>query len=230
MNRESFDKQTSKADEIIEVWDWDLAVPLGIPISRAEAHKKGIAHEGVHLWVLQILNDEPELLFQRRALFKKSYPGYLDITVGGHVPFGLKDDKIQKEAMEEIGIKPSNDELIDLGIFRYEGHEENERLHREFSHVYMLRDDRALDAFSFNDGEVTALAAIALSRLRSLFAGRESCAARYFDGSTVYNRVLNRNEFHPLLFDDVMKEYMSVIMRAAEELGANKPVNVKMPL
>ena len=222
------DNYTAKNEEIIEVWDWDSACPLGIPISRDEAHKKGIPHEGVHLWVIRIIDKIPEVLFQKRASFKKSYPGYLDITVGGHVPFGLKENKIQKEALEEIGISFFDEQLIDLGLYRHEGHEENNVLHREFPHVYMLKDNRSLDEYSFNDGEVTALAAIPLPELVELLAGKGTCNSTYYDGSNIEQRVLHRNEFHPLLFDSGMKKYMSIIMQAAQELTGGKTITVKM--
>ena len=47
------------------------------------------------------------------------YPDCLDIIVGSHVPY-VKEKKIQKESFEEISITPSEDELINLGYYRYE--------------------------------------------------------------------------------------------------------------
>jgi isopentenyldiphosphate isomerase len=212
-------EQMNEVEEMIEAWDWESAAPTGVAVPRSRAHMVGIPHEGVHLWILRLARGEIELLFQKRAPSKASYPGLLDITVGGHVPFGLTQNKVQKESMEEIGIMPSNDELIDLGICRYEAHEENGRFHREFTHVYMLHDERPLDGYTFTDGEVTALAAVRLSELKALFAGRAFCEAEFYDGSTVSQKVLRADEFHPLLFAGSMRGYMDTLLSAAEEFA-----------
>jgi isopentenyldiphosphate isomerase len=138
-------------EEILEEWSWEKAVPTGRPVPRGKAHKEGIAHEGVHLWVIKKSAGKTGILFQRRAGHKESYPDYLDITVGGHVPFGKNEGKIQKEASEEIGISPPDSELFDLGYFRYE-ETTDKMFHREFQRVYLHLDGRPLEAYVFNDG------------------------------------------------------------------------------
>ena len=67
--------------EQLEEWDWDLAKPTGKPVDRNFAHKNGISHEGVHLWVIRNIST-PEILFQKRAKDKDTFPDCLDITVG----------------------------------------------------------------------------------------------------------------------------------------------------
>lgn len=120
--------------ELLEAWDWETGIPTGLPVARGESYKKGIAHEGVHLWIIRSGTPPYEILFQQRSPHKELFPGCLDITVGGHVPFGLQGNKIQKEAMEELGISPCDADMTDLGYIRYE-EITDEYLHREFQHV-----------------------------------------------------------------------------------------------
>jgi hypothetical protein len=145
------------------------------------------------------------------------YPDCNDITVAGHVPFDQKENKIQKEAEEELGITPLKKDLIDLGFFRYEEDEEK-FFHREFQRVYLLMDNRPLSEYSFVDGEVTGLFSVPLSFLKKLFYEDDSLLCQGYDGSKEIERSLSRKDFHPLLFGHVMNPYMQVVLTAIEEL------------
>ncbi|MBN2403094.1 MAG: NUDIX domain-containing protein [Spirochaetes bacterium] len=213
--------------EYIEEWDWEKAVPAGRAVARHKAHKEGIAHEGVHLWVLR-LTDKPEILFQHRAKTKDMYPDCLDITVGGHVPFGIKENKIQKESFEEIGISPRNDELIDLGYYRYE-EIADELYHREFQHVFLCVDNRPLNQYNFTDGEVDGIFAVRLKDLELLMQSDISFPIEGYEEKSLIEREVSRKDFHPLLFAESMKEYMKVIIQACKEIAVNGSVSTRMP-
>ncbi len=215
-------------EEMLEIWDWETGVPTGGAVPRSRAHLEGIPHEGVHLWVIRSGENGGEVLFQKRAGFKESYPGCLDITVGGHVPYGLEEEKIQKEAEEEIGIRPEMSQLIDLGFFRYEEHEEKGRFHREFQHVYLYRYDERLESYRFNDGEVEAICAVPLEKLKTLMKDDISFRVEVFIGASITHQNVSRKDFHPLLFADSMKDYMRVVLMAAEELLRRGSVTTRM--
>ncbi len=218
----------SAQDELLEVWDWEEAIPTGRVVSRKRAHSEGIAHEGVHLWVIRTASGCPEILFQHRASNKEMYPDCLDITVGGHVPYGKRDNKIQKESFEEIGIVPSDDSLIDLGYYRYEEITEA-MFHREFQRVYLLHDNRALSDYSFNDGEVDGIYAVPLSRLEDLLRADSKFIVHGYDGHALVARGVSRKDFHPLLFAPSMEKYVDTVIRGVEELFDKGFVTVSMP-
>ncbi len=213
--------------EFIEEWDWEKAEPTGKPVARNTAHKEGIAHEGVHLWVLR-LKYGPELLFQHRAKSKDMYPDCLDITVGGHVPFGIIENKIQKESFEEIGIIPSDDELIDLGYYRYEETADH-LFHREFQRVFLCVDSRPLNEYRFNDGEVDGIYAVNLLKLELLMQKDFEFEIEGFENGKIIKKQVSRKDFHPLLFAGSMKTYMDVVIKAAKEISLNNKTNLKMP-
>ncbi len=215
--------------ELLEKWDWETARPTGTSVPRGYAHKNGIAHEGVHLWVLRFSGGEPEVLFQKRARIKEMYPNCLDITVGGHVTFGVMEGKIQKEAREEIGIEPDERELVDLGFFRYEEIDEKV-FHREFQHVYLYVDERSLEKYKFNDGEVEGIYAVRLSDLAHLMREDFSFEIEGFNGETLIREKVSRKDFHPLLFAPSMVKYMVVLLQAIDELFSVGSVKSMMPV
>lgn len=214
--------------ELLEVWDWETGKPTGRSVTRGESYIRGIPHEGVHLWIVREVSGVPEILFQHRAKNKALYPDCLDITVGGHVPFGLKNNKIQKEAMEEIGISPDDSELIDLGYMRFE-EKTAEYIHREFQHVFIMKSSLPLDEYRFTDGEVIGIYSVPVVFIESLLVMDSSMKVQGFDGNTIIERILSRADFHPLIFTDVMKDYMTVIITGARELVSHGTVHIRMP-
>lgn len=213
-------------EEMLEEWDWQLHVPTGNPVARTIAHKQGIAHEGVHLWVVRT-QPQKEMLFQMRAAHKDMYPNYLDITVGGHVPFGLSSNKIQKEAYEEIGITFDETQLIDLGYYRYE--EINDILfHREFQRVYILLSNNPLSTYSFNDNEVSSIYAVPLDYCKDLFNTDYPKTVEAFNGTKTLHATISKKDFHPLLFAPSMTRYMEILFQAIDELFTNGKVTACM--
>lgn len=214
--------------EMIEEWDWETARPTGRAVLRRQAHREGIPHEGVHLWVVRTSHGRVEVLFQHRAGDKELFPDCLDITVGGHVTYGTARNKIQKEAYEEMGITPEEEDLVDLGYFRYEERDER-HFHREFQRVYLLLDQRELDGYVFTDGEVIGVCAVPLDDLERLLLADFTFTAEAYDGKAPFERRLSRRDFHPLLFAPSMKEYMGVVFRAVRELAERGVVTARMP-
>jgi len=223
----SLEKRTMAIkEEILEEWNWEQGVPTGKPVARSIAHKQGIAHEGVHLWVVRT-QPQKEILFQMRASHKDMYPDYLDITVGGHVPFGLTSNKIQKEAYEEIGITFDEKQLIDLGYYRYE--EINDLLfHREFQRVYLLLSNNPLSSYSFNDNEVSSIYAVPLDYCKNLFIKDYSVTVESFNGTNTIVTTISKKDFHPLLFAPSMERYMEILFQAIDELFTKGTVSVSM--
>jgi isopentenyldiphosphate isomerase len=215
-------------EEMLEVWDWETGKPTGEKVERRRSHREGIPHEGVHLWVIRTGGPVTEILFQQRAVDKDLYPDCLDITVGGHVPFGENENKIEKEAYEEIGIIPDRNRLVDLGYFRYEERDDH-HFHREFQRVYLLEDNRQLDRYRFVDGEVTGIYAVPLDKLEGLFTGEIRFPVDGYDGEKTLTREVGREDFHPLLFATSMKVYVEVLLRGIKEYSLTGRVSRCMP-
>ncbi len=81
----------------------------GLVESRADVHKKGLWHRTVHIW---LINDNKEILLQKRSLNKESHPGLWDISCAGHVSSGeTSHEAALKELEEELGILALEEDL-----------------------------------------------------------------------------------------------------------------------
>lgn len=89
-------------EEIFDVLD-DNGEFVGKTVNRDDAHKNGIWHRAV---VLFLVNSKKQVLMQKRSRFKKKWPSCWDVTSGGHVDAGeLGLFSAIRELDEELGIK-----------------------------------------------------------------------------------------------------------------------------
>ena len=132
--------------EMLEVFD-EFNNSLGYSVSRDEVHEKNLWHRHVSAW---IMNNNGEILLQRRSLTKKKNPGLWSKT-GGHVEYG--EDvitAIKREIFEEIGLKVENYGFVK--IFKYDG--ENEK---NFAYSYMVFTDLKENEFILQKEEVDSV-------------------------------------------------------------------------
>ncbi len=100
--------------ELLEVLD-ENGVGTGRPETRDNVHKDGLWHRAI---IVAIINNNNEILIQKRAKTKEKFPGLWDISVAGHVPFG--HDSVScaaSETMEEIGYMLPK--VVQLKDFRF---------------------------------------------------------------------------------------------------------------
>jgi 16S rRNA (adenine1518-N6/adenine1519-N6)-dimethyltransferase len=97
MNQETFDS-TSEQLPVVDNDDRLIATA-----SRVAVHQNEYLHRAVHILVF---TSRGELLIQKRAADKDSYPGCWDISVGGHVHVGESyEAAARRELLEELGIR-----------------------------------------------------------------------------------------------------------------------------
>ena len=132
--------------EMLEVFD-EFNNSLGYSVSREEVHEKKLWHRHVSAW---IMNNNGEILLQRRSLTKKKNPGLWSKT-GGHVEYG--EDvitAIKREVFEEIGLKIDNYEFINL----FKNDKEKEKY---YAYGYIVFTDLKEDEFILQKEEVDSV-------------------------------------------------------------------------
>lgn len=83
--------------------------------SRAEAHRLGLLHRFVQVFVI---GSDGRVLLQQRSRHKALGPLLFDASVGGHVDAGEGyDDAMRREAAEELGL-PSEGAYVEVGRIR----------------------------------------------------------------------------------------------------------------
>lgn len=93
--------QPNDAEELLPIVD-ENDIEVGTA-RRSEIHRRAWRHRAVHIVVC---NSKGQVLLQRRGLLKDTYPGYWDVSVGGHVGVDESyEDAAAREIREELGVK-----------------------------------------------------------------------------------------------------------------------------
>ena len=97
--------------------------PTGLTVARSRAHREGIPHRTVHIWIVREHGGRYEVLLQKRSRDKDSFPGLWDTSSAGHVSAG--DEPLPsalRELEEELGLCVGPEALLLIGQFaiRYE--------------------------------------------------------------------------------------------------------------
>ncbi len=146
--------------EFFDVY-YEDGFPTGNTVSRAEAHEKGILHAAVHIYVYRVVSGKLQILLQKRADDKDSFPGCWDTSCAGHVSAGETfDETLVKELSEELGIHIAADEANHLftkivtknNVFH--GKPFNDH---EVYRVYALNYDAPAESIIFQKEEISAV-------------------------------------------------------------------------
>jgi isopentenyldiphosphate isomerase len=165
-------------DELFDVVNADGS-PTGIVKRRADVHRDGDWHRAIHVWVWGVDERGPYILLNLRGRHKDTWPGALDVTVGGHLAAGETTDQAFREIEEEIGVVAERAQLHFLERRQAVG-----QVEREIQDVFLYRDDRDLEEFVPNPAELEGLVELYLERALAVFGGTAKTAgARVLDAS-----------------------------------------------
>ena len=154
--------------EMVTIFDEDMQ-KIGVKM-RKEAHAQGYWHETFHCWFIKEDAGKTYLLFQRRALQKKDFPGKLDITAAGHLLAGEQVADGMREITEELGVALSYHDLQPVGIIK-EQIILNDFIDKEFCHVYLYKYNGQIDSFVLQAREVAGILQIEIDAFAQLVHG-----------------------------------------------------------
>ena len=153
--------------EYFDLYD-EQGRPLGRSKARALVHRDGDWHRSIHMWIVR---PDGTLVFQQRSAGKDTWPNRFTCTVGGHYAAGEALAQVLREAREEIGQPVGLDELLPLGVWRYDDAGEAGIRDRELQDVFLWPSAVPLEAFQPDPEEVAALAEVAPEPLSRLLSG-----------------------------------------------------------
>lgn len=132
---------------------------------RAEVHRDGDWHAAVDIW---ILNSHGELLLQKRAKQKESFPSLWEVSCSGHISEG-EDSKTSavREIKEELGLdleektlkflfKSKDSYVTNKGTF----------INNEFKDVYLVKKDIEIKELKLDPSEVSEVKFMAVEDLK----------------------------------------------------------------
>lgn len=97
----------------------EQGLPTGEIVERTKAHAEDILHRTAHIWVIRRTGSGVEVLLQKRAQGKDSFPGCYDTSSAGHIPAGEEPlQAAQRELREELGIEAKPEDLVFVGNYR----------------------------------------------------------------------------------------------------------------
>ena len=133
--------------------------------------------------VLTDAPDGPALLLQQRGLTKDTWGGLLDVSSAGHL--APNDPDPWRELEEELGVRPNEGPLIQLGTRRVEGlHTHDGLVDRELQDLWLWLAPLALDGLRPQVGEIEALLSLALEVVPDLEDSEARPPARRLDAVT----------------------------------------------
>lgn len=176
-------------DEWIDALD-AAGEKTGEVVLKSVAHRDGLWHGCFHCWVFgRDEAGEPYLLLQRRSLEKETWPGELDVTVGGHLGAGESPLDGRREIEEEIGLRVEPRRLVPLGARKIEreipapkGSTSNSGMDREFHHVFLLFDSTPPENLVLQREEVHSVLSLTIPDAERLAEGEEFPATEFRQG------------------------------------------------
>ncbi len=147
-------------DELFDILN-ERGERTGEQMRRGEVHRTGALHGSVHIWVVRSRIDGEEVLLQKRAADKDSYPNCYDAAATGHIDAGEEPlTAALREVSEEIGLTAKPSELIPL--FRKRVSEDNifhgkRFVNNEITWVYLFSGEASEGSLSFEAAEISEL-------------------------------------------------------------------------
>ena len=180
--------------EIFDICN-EQGIPTGETVERSIAHRDGIPHRTVHIWITREAEGRQQILLQQRSLEKDSFPGLFDTSSAGHLQAG--DEPLEgamRELEEELGIKAEASQLKYAGTFHISYEVEFHGApfkDNEIAFVYVYDGDVDIEDLTLQEEEVIGV--------------------EWFDLDEVYEEVKNRFRERfcvPIEGLDVLKKYL----------------------
>ena len=175
-------------DELIDILNTD-GVPLGKTAMKSKAHKMGLFHATVHIW---LYTKEGELLIQKRAVNKDTHPGLWDISVAGHIGAGeLIIDSAIREVKEEIGLTITGKDLKKIGVFKSIQKHSKELIDCEFHHTFLSKLKIPLEKLIKQKSEIDDLKLISNIQFEKELNDKELSKQYVPHSIEYYTKILN---------------------------------------
>ena len=152
-------------DELIDIISKNGEL-TGETCLKSEAHKKGMLHASAHIW---IFDKEKNVLIQKRAANKDTFPNLWDISVAGHISAGEEPiTSALREVEEEIGLIVSEKQLHFIGTAKKRVEHHDDLIDNELHYIYVCEIDFNVDSLKIQKEEVAAIKSIKLDKLIQL--------------------------------------------------------------
>lgn len=146
---------------------------------RSEVHRDGDWHKAVHIW---IINNNGDVLLQRRCATKDSNPNMLDISSAGHLSAG--DDSLTgalRELKEELNLDINPEDLHFIKTLKRTSKYTATFINNEFDDLYILRTNKKIDDMKFQKEEISEIMYVSYKKFKKMVKNKQSDLLRHED-------------------------------------------------
>jgi len=128
---------------------------------KTKAHQLGLWHASAQVW---FVTSDNEVLLQKRALNKDTYPGLWDISVAGHLSAGdTPKQAAVREIKEEIGLQIEESQLCFLKLLKRSKIPKVGFLDNEFNFLFAVKQDIVIEDLKLQKEEVAEVKLISIT-------------------------------------------------------------------
>lgn len=139
--------------------------------SCRRVHTNGIWHREVAVW---IMNEQGEVLIQKRASTKKQHPNKWGICAG-HIDTGeTVESAVIRELEEELGVKLTINDLELMFIAKEQNEFANRRKNYVFYHVYFMKTNWKIEDYKIQIEELSEIKYITFEELKNIIKTQNS--------------------------------------------------------
>lgn len=162
---------TNNMDELWQLYDEQGQPIPGEGATKDEVFSKGTLHAASHVWIWRKNNGITEILLQKRAASKRTWPNLFDISTAGHIDLGETPlEAALREAKEEINLDVASHDLKLFGVHRTYLQTDGGTIENEFQWLYSLELPSASD-FTLQETEVESLVWVSMEQFKTECGG-----------------------------------------------------------
>lgn len=152
--------------ELWQLYDEDTNPLVGSGATKDDVLSGALLHGASHVWIWRYMNGAVQVLLQKRAKNKRTWPDKFDISAAGHIDLGESPEQAAiRETKEEIGVDISASDLKPVAIHKAYLEAGNGNIENEFQWVYLLELGGDRD-FHLQESEVASLVWVSLDTIR----------------------------------------------------------------
>ncbi len=126
--------------EIWQLYDETGKPRAGQGASKEEVFSQGLLHAAAHVWIWRNSPNGKEVLLQKRAANKLTWPNLFDISAAGHIDLGEAPLAAAiRETQEEIGHTAEPQEFSLIKVWRMNTKTDSEAIENEFQYLYIYQ-------------------------------------------------------------------------------------------
>lgn len=144
--------------ELWQLYDEQGRALVGQGADKDRVFNDGLLHGASHVWIWRVTDsNETEVLLQKRAASKRTWPNRYDISAAGHIDLGEEPVVAAlRETKEEINLDVDESNLKLFAVHKAYMVAENSSIENEYQWLFLLKVNGELE-LTMQQGEVESV-------------------------------------------------------------------------